>query len=93
MGTQNEMSVYEAKARLSEVLRRVQRKEQVVITSHGRPVARVVPYGEGDEESLESRLAALEEQGLVSKGNGTLRAIAPVAKREGALERFLTERE
>jgi prevent-host-death family protein len=38
MGT---ISLAEAKARLSEVLERVQHGEDVVITKHGRPVARV----------------------------------------------------
>jgi prevent-host-death family protein len=38
MGT---ISLADAKARLSEVLDRVQKGEEVVITKHGRPVARV----------------------------------------------------
>ena len=38
MGT---ISLTDAKARLSEVLDRVQHGEEVVITRHGRPVARV----------------------------------------------------
>jgi len=38
MGT---ISLADAKARLSEVLDRVQQGEEVVITKHGRPVARV----------------------------------------------------
>lgn len=38
MGT---ISLADAKARLSEVVERVQQGEEVVITKHGRPVARV----------------------------------------------------
>lgn len=38
MGT---ISLADAKARLSEVLDRVQQGEEMVITKHGRPVARV----------------------------------------------------
>ena len=37
------MSIYEAKTRLSHLVDRALRGEQVVITRHGRPVARLVP--------------------------------------------------
>ncbi len=39
------VSIYEAKARLSHLVDRALRGEQVVITRHGRPVARLVPAG------------------------------------------------
>ena len=35
--------VAEAKARFSEMLRRAGQGEEIVVTSHGRPVARIVP--------------------------------------------------
>lgn len=37
------LSVFEAKARFSEVVSRAERGEQTVITKRGKPVARVVP--------------------------------------------------
>ena len=37
------VSIYEAKTRLSHLVDRTLRGEQVVITRHGRPVARLVP--------------------------------------------------
>ncbi len=37
------MSLAQAKAHLSELLNAVESGEEVVITRHGRPVARVVP--------------------------------------------------
>ena len=37
------VSLYEAKTRLSHLVDRALRGEQVVITRHGRPVARLVP--------------------------------------------------
>jgi prevent-host-death family protein len=59
-----EVSVAEAKARLSELLDRVERGEEIVITRRGRPVARV----SGVRRKLEPiDLAALE----------TLRATMP----------------
>ena len=39
-----ELPMAEAKARLSEVVRMVQNGNQVTITSHGRPVADLVPH-------------------------------------------------
>lgn len=41
----------EAKARLSELLDEVERGETVMITRHGRPIARLVP--ENDERQAE----------------------------------------
>ena len=37
------VSIYEAKTHLSHLVDRALRGEQVVITRHGRPVARLVP--------------------------------------------------
>jgi prevent-host-death family protein len=37
------VSLYEAKTRLSHLVDRALRGEEVVITRHGRPVARLVP--------------------------------------------------
>lgn len=38
-----EVGTYEAKARLSELIDKAEAGEVVVITRHGRPVARIVP--------------------------------------------------
>jgi prevent-host-death family protein len=59
-----EVSVREIKNRLSEYLRRVQAGEEVVITSRGRPVARLAPLSESrqgsqSEEELIRRFRAL----------------------------------
>jgi prevent-host-death family protein len=59
--------VAQLKAKLSEYLARVRAGEEVLITEHGRPVARIVP-AESDDE----RLAELERQGLVRVGSMTL---------------------
>jgi prevent-host-death family protein len=42
------VGAYDAKTRLSELLDRVEKGEQIVITRHGRPVARLVPEGGHD---------------------------------------------
>jgi prevent-host-death family protein len=51
------IGAYDAKTRLSELLDRVEKGEQIVITRHGRPVARLVP--EGRHDTVEA-LAALD---------------------------------
>jgi len=38
-----QIGAFEAKNRLSELLQRVENGEEVTITRHGRPVARLVP--------------------------------------------------
>jgi prevent-host-death family protein len=38
-----EVSVYEAKARLSELLSRAEKGDEVVITRHGRAIIKLVP--------------------------------------------------
>lgn len=40
------LGAFEAKTRLSELLARVEAGEEVTITKHGRPVARLVPMAE-----------------------------------------------
>ena len=45
-GRQNLVGAFEAKTRLGELLDRCQRGETIVITRHGHPVARLVPYGQ-----------------------------------------------
>lgn len=64
-------SVTEAKARLSELLRRVEAGQSILILSRGRPVARLSPVGPG-EAGPKARLARLEEQGLLRRGSGVV---------------------
>jgi prevent-host-death family protein len=42
-----EVGAFEAKNTLGALLDRVQRGEEIVITRHGQPVARLVPYAGG----------------------------------------------
>lgn len=83
-------STYEAKARFSELLRRVRSGRSVTITWHGEPVAELRPID--TRGGVEARIERLAEQGLVTPG-GDRPAFGPVASRPGALERFLAERD
>jgi prevent-host-death family protein len=64
------IGAYDAKARLSELLDRVEKGEQIIITRHGRPVARLVPESEPDKTAAQAavaRLIALGER-LTARG-------------------------
>jgi prevent-host-death family protein len=64
------IGAYDAKTRLSELLDRVERGEQIVITRHGKPVARLVPEGGYDKAAAHAAVARLRELGkqLASRG-------------------------
>jgi prevent-host-death family protein len=53
------IGAYDAKTRLSELLDRVEKGEQIVITRHGKPVARLVPEGGHDRAAARAAVARL----------------------------------
>ncbi|MFN7932591.1 MAG: type II toxin-antitoxin system prevent-host-death family antitoxin [Bryobacteraceae bacterium] len=61
----------DANRQFSKLLREVKNGRSVVVTSHGRPVAKIVPY-EGDEAELNrarnSLFARLEKERVVAIG-------------------------
>ena len=86
-------SLYETKARLSEVMRLVEDGAEVVVTVHGRKVARIVPYR--DREGLGDRFERLVASGRLRAPKivtGPIAKPAPYAS-AGALERFLADRD
>jgi prevent-host-death family protein len=54
------ISAAEANRRFSEVLRTVKRGRHVLVTSHGKPVARIVPAVEGDRTAASARAALFD---------------------------------
>lgn len=56
------MNLAQAKAHLSELLNTVESGEEVVITRHGRPVARVLPASPVKQPLPLQRLAELRHQ-------------------------------
>jgi prevent-host-death family protein len=81
--------IYEAKAKLSEILRRVKAGRTVVISERGREIACIVPVERPGR--LSSRLARLERDGVIAAGR-PVAPIHPIARRPGALRRFLDSR-
>ena len=85
-------STYEAKARFSEIIRLVREGRTVQVSYHGKPVAEIRPIEE-KTKSLEEHLEELERRGVIvpAANPGPFRP-GPVARRPGALQRFLDER-
>jgi prevent-host-death family protein len=56
-----EIGAYQAKTHLPALLERVARGEQIVITKHGRPIARLVPIGNNDVERRRAAITRIKE--------------------------------
>jgi prevent-host-death family protein len=68
------ISAAEANRQFSSVLRRVRRGRSFVVTSHGRPVARIVPVEAGDRVTSAARAALmnrLRKEPVVRAGRWT----------------------
>jgi prevent-host-death family protein len=56
-----QIGAFEAKNRLSELLVAVENGEEVTITKHGRPVAKLVPVSTRDPALIAAAIAELRE--------------------------------
>ena len=54
------VGIFEAEAHLSSLLDRVEQGEEVVITRHGEPVARLVPARTVDKAKVDEAIAQLK---------------------------------
>jgi prevent-host-death family protein len=93
----DEYSLYEAKARLSSLVRQVREGRSVIITVHGVPAAELRPIDRSVRpKTVDERLAELDERGSIapSRRSSTEAGAFPIGpKRKGALKRFLDERD
>jgi prevent-host-death family protein len=88
-----EYSVYEAKAKLSEILRLVKADREVTITERGKRIAKIVPYVAGEELTLEQRLQSLRSEGQLQVARVSPKQLEVTGpKAAGALKRFLEDR-
>ena len=85
-------STYEAKSKFSEVMRRVRAGQRVIIAYRGKQIAEIAPI-ESKKPSLEGWLKRLEDEGVLSPYRPPTGPLRPLAKRPGALARFLGSRE
>jgi prevent-host-death family protein len=56
-----EIQASEAKVHLSQLLDDVERGETLIITRHGRPIARIVPEVDRRQEEVDKALAGIRE--------------------------------
>ena len=54
------IGLFDAKTHLSELVARAERGEEVVITRHNKPVAKLVPMSHGAADAPRRRQAALD---------------------------------
>ena len=85
-------STYEAKAKLSEILRKVESGATVRISRRGEEIAEIRPIRTG-KAGLEKRIGELSKRGAVTIAAAARGSLEPVARRPGALRRFLADRE
>lgn len=85
-------SVYEAKARFSEVIREVREGKTVTVSYRGDPVAEIRAIRQSETPSLDDRLKDLERNGALLPSGVPRQPFRMAARRPGALERFLAER-
>jgi prevent-host-death family protein len=87
-------SLYDAKAKLSAIIRRVREGHSVIVTVHGEPVAEIRPaesVSAGD--GLERRMAQLAERGVLLRPEARHGPLKPITNAPGALARFLADRD
>ena len=85
-------SIYEAKARFSEVIRQVREGKTVTVSYRGEPVAEIRSIRQRQKPTLDERLKELERSGSLVHSPIPRRRLGPVERRPGALSRFLAER-
>jgi prevent-host-death family protein len=83
-------SVYEAKAKFSDLLRKVRSGQNVIITYRGEEIAEIRPVAA--TQDIESRIRMAEERGTVWAAEGRGR-FPKLATRPGGLSRFLESRD
>jgi prevent-host-death family protein len=73
------IGIRELKSTLSECVREVKSGRTIVVTEHGRPVARIIP----EAISMRDRVDALRNAGTIAWSGQRLRPTKPVGKVRG----------
>jgi antitoxin (DNA-binding transcriptional repressor) of toxin-antitoxin stability system len=84
-------SLYDAKAQLSAIVRQVREGHPVIVTVHGEPAVeiRALP---SVKTGIDAKLAQMAERGVLVRPKNPAVQFRAIARRPGALDRFLTER-
>jgi prevent-host-death family protein len=90
--------LYEAKAKLSALVREVREGGTIVITVHGEPVAELRPIPPERPQTLKERIAELRATGQVAEATLTMKEALALQRAQkpkpvpGGLQRFLDDR-
>lgn len=84
-------STYEAKAKFSEIIRKVGSGQRIIITYRGTRIAEICPYND-ENQTLKDNLERLEADGVLEPPSPPKGDLRPIVKRPGALKRFLESR-
>jgi prevent-host-death family protein len=76
-----EVQASEAETHLSQLLDEVERGETIVITRHGRPIARIIPEAHRRQQEIDEAIADIKELGKQT-GKATVEEILSLI-REG----------
>lgn len=65
------VGIYEARTRLSKLIAKVSKGEEVTVTRHGLPVARIVPIDNQRKISIDETIESIEKfsRGKTLRGN------------------------
>ena len=84
------VGIREAKAQLSQLIRRAERGDVVTITHRGRPVARIVPIGDvGDDPA--ARVEELKRRGWIEDQTPPPVRLPSFGVEPGLAQRYLRE--
>ena len=84
-------SVYEAKSKLSAIIRQVREGHPVVVTLHGEPAVEIRAI-EAPKKGLAARIEELAARGALVRASDPQAQPRTVARRPGAVARFLADR-
>jgi len=76
---EKQIGIRELKSRLSECVREVKSGRTIVVTEHGRPVARIIP----EAISVQQRVEALQKAGTIAWSGRRLRPARPAGTVRG----------
>lgn len=85
-------SLYDAKAKFSEIIRQVREGKSVTVSYRGEAVAVIRPVSKTNQ-TLTERLDRLESDGVLSRSAGHRVRLGATARKPGALARFLADRD
>ena len=83
----------ELKNRLGRYLGMVGKGETIIVTDHGKPVARIVPPVSPTEDSvsIEEILRQLEAEGHLRRGSGRFRKFKPIRVKGKPMSQMILE--